>query len=41
MTVFLLEEIKQKIYLQRFILVICLMEEYFDASNVICKFQIV
>ena len=41
MTVFLLEEIKQKIYLQRFILVICLMEEYFYASNVICKFQIV
>ena len=28
MTVFLLEEIKQNIYLQRFVLVICLMEEY-------------
>ena len=34
MTVFLLEEIKQNIYLQRLVLVICLMEEYFHASNV-------
>ena len=34
MTVFLLEEIKQNIYLQRFVLVICLMEEYFHAFNV-------
>ena len=37
MTVFLLEEIKQNIYLQRFVLVICLMEEYFYASNIICE----